>query len=174
MLQATLIGHLGAAAEIVRANGQEFIKFRVADSRRWKSADGQVHNETNWVDVTLNDATSPIFPYLKVGTQVFVIGSLSTRVYSSAKDRCMKCGVTIRAARVELLGAAPDIVPKTLYDDNGAAHEVSKFFWTQGVVSSTLRDVRANVYNVDTQGFITPAPENLVEQSQTISPDDNQ
>lgn len=104
MLKAELIGHLGADAEVKQIDGVKFIACRVADSGTWKDSQGVKHELTRWIDVTLS-ATTPVFPYLKKGTQVFVRGNLDTRVYSSEKDRCMKCGLTIRAVEVQLLSA---------------------------------------------------------------------
>lgn len=105
MLKAELIGHLGADAEIKDVDGVRFVACRVADSNRWTDKDGVVHDQTRWIDVTLPQ-DSPVFPYLKKGTQVFVRGNMDTRVYSSEKDRCMKCGVSIRAFEVQLLSAS--------------------------------------------------------------------
>lgn len=104
MLKAELIGHLGADAEVKEVDGVKFIACRVADSSAWKDSQGVKHEQTRWIDVTLG-ADNPVFPYLKKGTQVFVRGNMDTRVYSSEKDRCMKCGVTIRAIEVQLLSA---------------------------------------------------------------------
>lgn len=105
MLKAELIGHLGADAEVKEVDGVRFIACRIADSGTWKDAQGVKHEQTRWIDVTFG-ADSPVLPYLKKGTQVFVRGNMDTRVYSSAKDRCMKCGVTIRAVEVQLLSAS--------------------------------------------------------------------
>ena len=105
MLKAELIGHLGADAEIKDVDGVRFVACRIADSNTWTDRNGVKHEQTRWVDVTLPQ-DSPVFPYLKRGTQVFVRGNMDTRVYSSEKDRCMKCGITIRAIEVQLLSAS--------------------------------------------------------------------
>ena len=104
MVKVELIGHLGADAEVKNVNGSKFIACRVADSSKWKDASGTVHESTRWIDVTLN-AESPLLPYLKKGTMIYCRGSLTTRVYSSEKDRCQKCGLTIGAQEVQLLSA---------------------------------------------------------------------
>lgn len=104
MVKVELIGHLGADAEVKNVNGSKFIACRVADSSKWKDASGTVHESTRWIDVTLQ-AESPLLPYLKKGTMIYCRGSLTTRVYSSEKDRCQKCGLTISAQEIQLLSA---------------------------------------------------------------------
>lgn len=128
MLQATLIGRLGGDAEVKVSESYKFVTFRVAHSSRWKDATGVEHEETMWVDVTL-DGQPPVTQYLKKGTQIYVQGYLSTRVYSSPKDKCMKAGVTIKAKTIELLGGQPDLVPSELIDPNtGRAVNVLKVY----------------------------------------------
>lgn len=174
MLVTELIGNLGAAAEVVRANGAEFIKFRVADTRRWKTSAGEAKSETTWVDCIISDANHRVFPYLKVGVQVYVRGGLSARVYSSQKDRCMKCGLTINVQHVELLGGQADVVPRELYDDLGNIIKTSKWYWSETARSMQLHDRQGVVYNVDKDGFITPSPDNFVESPNTSSDGDTQ
>lgn len=105
MVKVELIGHLGADAEVKDVNGSKFIACRVADSSKWKDKDGTVHESTRWIDVTLH-AESPLLTYLKKGTMIYCRGTLTTRVYSSEKDRCQKCGMTIGAQEVQLLSAS--------------------------------------------------------------------
>lgn len=70
-----------------------------------------------------------VFDYLKRGTQVYVSGSAKLRVYSSAKDRCMKAGCTIQVRSVELLGGKSEDIPRVLYDANtGAQVDISKYY----------------------------------------------
>lgn len=128
MLQIQAIGHIGSDAEYKNENGREFITFRIANTERWTDQAGQAHEETTWVDCIMNGKPA-VFDYLKRGTQVFVSGSAKLRVYSSAKERCMKAGVTISVRQVELLGGKSDDVPKVLYDANtGAQVDVQKWF----------------------------------------------
>lgn len=132
MLQTTLIGHLGADAECKVANGKEFITFRVANTDKWTDDAGQVHENTIWVDVILNGKPK-VFEFLKRGQLVFVNGSVSLRVYSSPKDKCMKAGMTINAKQIELLGGRIDDVPSILYSEDGSNEfRVGKFFYAPG------------------------------------------
>lgn len=128
MLQTIAIGHLGGDAEVKQANGREFTAFRIAHSDRWTDEAGNVHENTQWVDVVINGKPG-VLEYLKKGQQVYVSGSATLRVYSSAKDRCMKAGLTINARQIELLGGRGDEVPSVLYDANtGAQVDVKKYF----------------------------------------------
>lgn len=130
MLQAMLIGHLGADAESKSTNGNEFITFRIANTDRWTDDAGQVHEQTTWVDCIMNGKPK-VFDYLKKGQLVYVIGSVSLRVYSSAKDRCMKAGMTINVRQVELLGGKSDDVPSLLYTEDGKEQvHVEKLFYS--------------------------------------------
>lgn len=129
MLQAMLIGHLGADAESKSTNGNEFITFRIANTDKWTDEAGQVHEQTTWVDCIMNGKPK-VFEYLKKGQLVYVSGSVSLRVYSSAKDKCMKAGMTINVRQVELLGGKSDDVPTLLYTEDGTQQvNVGKFFY---------------------------------------------
>lgn len=134
MLQVTLIGHIGGDAEVKNVDGREFCSFRVANTERWTDDAGQVHDTTTWVDCTM-DGRPKVLEYLKRGQQVFVQGSATLRVYSSAKDRCMKAGLRVRVRSVELLGGRTDDVPSKLYDANDG-HEVSvnKYYLSKELV----------------------------------------
>lgn len=154
MLQGIIIGNLGADAQLQVSNGNEFTTFRVAHNERWSDEAGQVHDQTVWVDCSLNGKPK-VFEYLKAGTTVFVEGSLSVRVYSSAKDRCFKAGVQIRCRSVELIGTKPDVIPSRLVDQNGQLHDVVKFFHTD-VNGCVLQSTRGQQFAVDDNGWVVP------------------
>ncbi len=128
MLQVTLIGNLGADAKLQSTNGREFTAIRVAHTERWKDDAGQVHESTTWVDCVM-DGQPKVFEYLKRGQMVYVVGSCRLRTYSSEKDRCMKAGMTISVARIELLGGKSDDVPRQLFSEDGKyRYEIDKKF----------------------------------------------
>lgn len=104
MLKVEIIGNLGANAEVREKNGNRFGMCRVAHTETWVGQDGCKHESTQWVDVIIQ-ADAKVIPYLLKGTQIFVRGSMSIRVYSSEKDRCMKAGITIRAQEIQLLSS---------------------------------------------------------------------
>lgn len=161
MLQAMLIGNLGADCEKKEANGRKFTTARVAHNERWTDSSGVVHNNTSWVDIVLNDWPS-VAEYLKAGTAVFVIGNLQTRVYSSQKDRCMKAGVTINVRHIELLGGRSEDVPSQLYDDKGVLHNVIKYYHTD-IAGGILMSQRGHQFAVDDNGWVLP-----MEQAQAM------
>ena len=106
MIKIEVIGHLGANVEIKSADGKQFATCRIAHTDKYTDAQGVVHSTTQWVDVIIN-AQSKVLPYLITGTQVFIRGDANLRVYSSAKDKCMKAGLTIRANEIQLLSSKP-------------------------------------------------------------------
>ena len=161
MLTANLIGNLGGNAEIKAVDGREFVTFRVAHNETTKNVDGTRVERVQWVDCTMScDGGRPaILPYLVAGTSVFIVGSLITRVYSSAKDKCYKAGLTIRVQRVELLGGRNDVVPSRLYDTEGVQHDVTKYYHVD-TKSCTLRDSKGTEYIIDANGWASAKPKN--------------
>lgn len=179
MLKSEIIGNLGADVAIKEANGSKFATFRVADTQKWNNADGKEQSSTTWVDVTLNNVESKVIPYLKAGVKVYVRGISHLRLYSSAKDRCMKAGLTIVASEIELCGGSSDEVPKELISpDTGAIFKVAKYYQSDLDTSKwkkedtgLLVDKQARRYVVVKGGWVAPEREpedNPVEsQSQT-------
>ena len=157
MLIATLIGNLGANAEIKTADGREFVSFRVAHNDSYKGADGTRVESSMWVDCTMSCANGrpAVLPYLTKGTAVCVVGQVSTRVYSSEKDRCMKAGLKIHVQRVELIGAAGDNCPRRLYTKDGVMVDVLKYFHAD-TKETTLYDQRGNAYSIADGGWVCP------------------
>lgn len=161
MLQTTLVGYIGADAESKSSNGKEFVTFRVANTDKWTDDAGQTHEQTIWVDVILNGKPK-VFEFLKKGQLVFVVGSVALRVYSSAKDRCMKAGMTINAKQIELLGGRTDDVPSLLYSEDGKQEiHVGKFFYAPGAKctgaephATTLVSKSGERYVADPEGWI--------------------
>lgn len=155
MLQQILIGNIGADAQLQEKDGRKFTTFRVAHNESWTDDAGTRHDKTMWVDCILNDHPK-VAQWLKQGQQVVVMGTVSLRVYSSQKDRCMKPGMTINVHRIELIGGASDPIPSRLYDSNGVQHDVSKHFWTD-VKGMVLVSQRGQQFNVDNNGWVTVA-----------------
>lgn len=154
MLVTSIIGYLGADAEYKGDQGREFITFRVSHTDRWTDQAGQLHESTQWIDCIMNGRPK-VAEYLKKGTCVYVDGRMSTRVYSSAKDRCMKAGVTISVNNIELVGGKGDDVPSRLYDENGVQHDIKKFYWTD-VKGTFLMNPQGRRFAVDDSGWVFP------------------
>lgn len=168
MLIATLIGNLGANAEIRSADGREFVSFRVAHNDSYKGADGNRVESSMWVDCTMScsNGRPAVLPYLTKGTAVCVVGQVSTRVYSSEKDRCMKAGLKIHVQRVELIGAAGDNCPRRLYTKDGAMVDVLKYFHAE-TKETTLYDQRGNAYTIAEGGWVVPPTTPNDDQSES-------
>lgn len=152
MLQQILVGNLGADAMLQEKDGRKFTTFRVAHNDAWTDGNGQRHDNTIWVDCIMQDHPK-VAEFLKQGQQVVVIGTVSLRIYSSQKDRCMKAGMTINVQRIELVGGQSDAVPSRLYDSNGAMHEVRKYYATD-VRSTVLSSQRGQQFQVDENGWV--------------------
>lgn len=153
MLQVTLIGNVGAKPDVHNEQGREFITFRVAHNERWKDESGQEHNQTIWVDCIMNGKPA-VTEYLQAGTTVCVVGSARLRVYSSAKDRCMKAGLTISIRSIELIGSRPDTIPSRLYDSNGVQHDVTKFYFCD-ITNANLMSMSGALFVTDDKGWVS-------------------
>ena len=124
-----VIGNLGSNAEYRNENGNEYIKFNVAESRRWQSQDGKEHEETIWNSCIMHGKNEKLMPFLTKGSKVCVVGRASTRVYSSEKERRMVAGISINVDRLELVGATADPVPRNIVGPDGIIHPVGKCFF---------------------------------------------
>lgn len=163
MFKAIVIGNLGADAEVKQSNGREFVTFRVAHTNEFTNQDGTKVSDTIWVDCIMGSVTG-VTEYLKKGTQVYLEGNMSLRVYSSAKDRCMKAGVTIHVSNIQLIGGKAELVPREVIDpEDGSLHNVKKVYLVtdmNGVVEpdkyKEMVDSKGNSYSLDTLGFIQP------------------
>ena len=168
MLKVEVIGNLGADCVVKESNGSQFATFRLADTSKYKTQNGEEKEVTNWIDCVINNAESKVIPYLKQGVKVFVRGNGSLRVYSSKKDRCMKAGLQVSVTEVELCGGSAEAVPRQLIDpENGALYDTQKYYWcnadTKGMKKADTRllvDQRGGQYLMNNQGFVCPLPEN--------------
>ena len=170
MLQFQAIGNLGADAKVVNENGKQFVSFNVGHNDRWRGQDGVEHESTTWISCALNGDGGKLLPYLKKGRMVFVEGKGSARVYSSEKARGMVAGLNIMVDRLELVGAAPDEVPRQLFDNDGVVHQTKRFFWADRSIMMQGREDKGEPielhaadggrYIVDPNGFVGQANTN--------------
>lgn len=104
MERIEIIGHLGADLQLITPpNGKPFVTCRVACSSKVNEQD-----VTMWYDVTSNNVNAPINEFLTKGTQVFVRGLPSYRVYDSAKYHQKFVGVSIYALEIQLCSSKRD------------------------------------------------------------------
>ena len=178
MLQLQVIGNIGADAELRQSNGGEYVTFRVAHTEQFKQ-NGQQVTRSVWVDVSLNGNAGQLLSYLRKGAKVFVSGTPTFRIYSSAKDKCMKCGVSIFARTVELCGGSSDAVPRELITRDGIVVPINKWFHcpVNEAWNSVLLDKSLNEYKVDENGFITTTTSEksseTTDEGRTVSAESN-
>lgn len=107
MLQVSLIGNLGADAQVKSKNGNSFLCFNVAHTARVKQSNGEVVDQTQWVSVTMNHYSGNFAKYLVRGTKVYVYGKLFCRIWRDAQNT-PNVGLNVLADIVELCGSKND------------------------------------------------------------------
>lgn len=107
MLQATIIGHLGADAVLRNENGKYFVSFRVSHNEKTVSGDGIEVENTTWVSCTINGKAEKLLPMLRKGTMVYVQGDARLRCYPSEKQRAYVAGLNIFVRTVQLCSPKP-------------------------------------------------------------------
>lgn len=153
MKKLIIIGNLGGDAEVRREEGREFLSFSVADTQR-VTKNGQTQEKTEWISCTFNGNHDQLLPYLKKGQKVMCIGDCATRLFSSAKDHCMKAGLNCYVRELELVGGQPDTVPSRLYASTGEEVQVTKYFLAAPQPDGMLFDRRGQAYQVTKDGWV--------------------
>lgn len=156
MLKLQIVGNLGSDAELYSENGHKFVKLSIAHTERRRNPDGSDRESTTWVSATINGDGGNLFQYLKKGTKVYAYGDVSLRVYHSEKERRMMPGMNLFIRDIELVGAQVDEVPRDLYDNDGVAYKVSKFFHCPGSKPGLLMSKSGAQFAVSDQGWVTP------------------
>ncbi|NJB38133.1 MULTISPECIES: single-stranded DNA-binding protein [Flavobacteriaceae] len=102
-----LIGNLGGDPEIVNMEGgSKLAKFTIATNEKWKDANGEKQEETQWHNIVAWGKTAEIVEnYLVKGKEVAIEGKLTHRSYEN--DKGEKRYVTeVRANEILMLGKA--------------------------------------------------------------------
>jgi single-strand DNA-binding protein len=78
-----LIGHLGRDPEIKEIpSGKKVCNFSMAVNRRWKNAEGETQEATEWFNIEAWDRLGEICgEYLRKGSLIFLEGRLQTDTY---------------------------------------------------------------------------------------------
>ncbi len=85
-------------------NGQAVTSFSVASSRRYRTADGEQKEETEWFNVSAFGRLSEICnQYLTRGQQVYVEGRLNGRSYTD-RDGQPRYSLDIMLTEMQMLG----------------------------------------------------------------------
>lgn len=156
MFKATIIGNLGASAELHKENGSEFVTFKVAHNERFKSSDGNTRETSVWISCLLNGRADNLRPYLVKGATVAVFGDLRLKTYHSAKMHALVAGADLFVRSIDLVGSKPDAIPSRLYDLNGVEHRVNKFYNCETAKSQELLTQAGERYMVDENGWLFP------------------
>jgi len=106
MIKLQIIGHLGRDATVNNVNGKTVINFSVANSEKFKDAQGVEINKTTWVNCSLWAERTALVQYLKKGTQVYCEGMPDIHQYKSTSSGQMEANIRLRVQNIQLLGAA--------------------------------------------------------------------
>lgn len=160
------IGNLGADAEFKSENGNEYVKFNVAETRRWKDQQGNNREETVWNSCIMHGRNENLLPFLTKGTKVLVVGRGSVRVYSSPKLRQMVAGININVDRLELIAVNREVVDRQVVSPDGNVLNVQKLYyidyriarqWAAEASQAIFYNRKGEAaYYVDYNGFVTP------------------
>lgn len=111
-LKVILVGNLGSDPEMrFMPSGVGVTNFSVATSEKWKGADGEQHEQTTWVRVSVfGKAAEACNTYLKKGSRVLVEGKLSPDAKGNPKvfqraDGSSGATYEIRASEVKFLSS---------------------------------------------------------------------
>lgn len=167
MLKLSIIGNLGADADVKNQDGRSYVSFRVAHSERRQQADGTTKETTLWVSCTINGDGGRLVSYLKKGTKVFVSGDADVRLYNSSKDKCLKAGLNCFVRDIELISTNVDDVPRELYDGQGVVHRVTKAYGVTGTENGTLYDRHGQAYQVS-RGWVVPQPNEAANENSEV------
>lgn len=171
MVKLIVEGNLGADAEVKNENGRKFVSMSIADTTRRTDENGQVHEKTQWVSATINGDGGNLLQYLKKGARVHVIGDGEVRMYHSEKQRALVAGLKVFVREIELTGSTPEVVPRDLYDTDGIAHRVSKYYHCQDAANATLYNKSGEQFTVDANGWVLPTNGQGQEQAAVANKD---
>ena len=105
MNKIIVIGNVGRDPEMrYTPSGQAVTSFSIASNRRYRTADGEQRDETEWFNVSAFGRLSEICnQYLTRGRQVYVEGRLRGRSYTD-RDGQPRYSLEITANEVQFLG----------------------------------------------------------------------
>ena len=104
-----VIGNVGTDPEMrYTPNGNPVTSFRIATNRRWSSADGEQHEETEWFRVNAwNKLAENCNQYVTKGMKVYVEGRLKSSPWISNEGE-PRAGNEITAFEVKFLDRASE------------------------------------------------------------------
>jgi len=119
-----LIGHLGKDPELRNTQGGASVaSFSMATSEKWKDANGEMQEKTEWHNIVLwMKLAETAVKYLVKGSLVYIEGRIQTRKWED-KDGQTRYTTEIIGQRMNMLGGKtagndePDPKPEKTDDD---------------------------------------------------------
>ena len=107
--RAILIGNLGQDPEIrATPSGELLARFSLATTERWKNAQGEKQEKTEWHNCTAwGKLVGIIDMYVRKGSSVYVEGKIEYRKYTDDKG-VEKTATSIRVSNLVMLGGKGD------------------------------------------------------------------
>ena len=104
MIKLQVIGSLGKDCIVKEINGKNVINFSVANTERYKDAQGVLKEKTTWVECAYWTDRTAIAPYLLKGQQVYVEGTPEADAYLN-KENQPAATLRMRVQNIQLLGS---------------------------------------------------------------------
>jgi single-strand DNA-binding protein len=110
-------------------SGQPVASFGLATNRKWKGADGEIHEETEFHEIVAWGKLAEICnQILRKGRQVYIEGRIQTRTWE-APDGSKKSRTEIIALEMQALGSKPQELAEkveTVADVDEILEEISE------------------------------------------------
>lgn len=106
MMNISLIGRVGADAEVKDLGNNQVINFNVAVSESF-TKNGQKETKTTWFQIQKWGNNTAVAQYIKKGNQIYVSGKPANRAFLGS-DGTAQIANGINAFEIELLGSAND------------------------------------------------------------------
>lgn len=103
MIRTDVLGNLGRDAEKKKVNGETVINFSVAHTVKYADADGQLVEDTTWVDCAYWK-DSDVAKHMKSGQKIFVTGTPYVDTYKNKEGKIIPV-LRLRVSRIELAGS---------------------------------------------------------------------
>lgn len=104
--QCNFIGNVGKIETRYMPNGEAVSNISLACNETWKSKDGERQEKCEWVNAVIYRKLAEVAEkYIKVGSQLFITGKMSTRKWE--KDGVTRYSTEIVVSEMSMLGGKP-------------------------------------------------------------------
>jgi len=124
MYKTFLLGNIGKDCVVNTVNGKSVCNFSVAQTEKYKDAQGTQHEKTRWFDCALWRDNTSIAQYLKKGTKVLLEGQIDVKQFQR-QDGTQGVGMTLRVSNLTLLGGNKEGQQQSVDPINNAEVAVS-------------------------------------------------